>query len=204
MFQTWFSDNTGIVTFAVAMATVAAAGLAVWLVCRRYSPRAAVGVVLGVLAASLTLPWLSFGAAATAKSPVRPLPTASAPAFVHALDSGKIRTVAELPGDLLVPGATVFETTGGKWELAVVPPHALGTAAQAREAQLTRTTLPQKVRRRVIGVRNDDLIAFLVLEVLATVIGAMTVLSVMSLPRRVDLDKALARLVAGYHGHETV
>lgn len=204
MFHAWFTSNVGIVTFALAAVTIVAAATAVRFVTRRYATRSSVAVALGVLAASLVLPWLSHGSATKADTPVRPLPTVSVTRFARQLDEGKVRAVAAISGDAELPGATVFETASGRWDQAEVPPSALGTKQQARVAHLESVRVPAAIRARVEGPRNDYLVGFLVLEILSMVAGSMAVLSASGLPRRVDLDKALARLVAEHHGHETV
>lgn len=205
MFRHWFADDIGIATFAVAMATIVGAALAARYVLRRYSPRPSAGVALAVLGGSLLLPWLSYGVASAAATRPSPLPKAATGVFVHDLRAGAIRQLATVT-DWWMTGVagTVFQTASGRWHRATVPAHLLNWKDRAREAAYQVTSLPAAVEARVAGRNGDFLVGFFGVEALVVVAGSVAVASVVRLPRRVDLDRALARLVAEHDDRNAV
>lgn len=206
MFGHWFADNLGIATFAAALVSIVGAALVVRHVCRRYSGRPSVALSLGVLAVALLLPWLSARAAvAAAPSQGSGLPTASAATFLRELDAGKVHRLATAADVATVPRSTTVFATGTRgWRRAEVAPARLAARQRAEEARVAVTSLPAAVQEELAGGRNPALVAFMGIESLEVVAGALAVASVVDRPRRVDLDQALAELLAEHHGRETV
>ncbi|MGH9088429.1 MAG: hypothetical protein ACRDYZ_10010 [Acidimicrobiales bacterium] len=205
MFRHWLAGDFGAATFAVAMATVVGAALVLWFVCRRYSPRPAMVAAMVVLGASLLLPWMSYGSAASASTSPRPVPVASPGELAHALAGGHVRQVATVAGLWMSPATvTVYETSGGAWHQTVAPANLLTAKERGRATRLEVAHLPASVRAQMGGTANDYFIAFLVFEALAVTAGGIVVASVLGRPRRIDLDRAMAQLVAEHHGRETV
>lgn len=205
MFRHWFTDTVGIATFAGAIATVLFAVLVVRFVCRRYSSRASLVLVLAILGASLFLPWLSWAAAGSAASPPSRIARVRSTTFVRELDAGKVRHLAAVAGDAATDH-TVFETSAGRWRQTSVAPSTLTSAERSRAAKLavTWTRVPARIQDQFFGPRNAPLVAFLSIDMVVLVASLVAVASVVSIPRRVDLDRALQQLLAEHHGHEIV
>lgn len=194
----WFSHFVGILTCGLAVATIVAAGLLAWVVCRRYSPRAVVAATGCIVAFASLLPWLSYRSGRTAaQTRPKPLPQVTAVAFAHDLDRGRVLEDARLTTDPMARagGSTVFETKGGTWTQVA------GIAGlTAKESSLFRRHLVSKVPEAVAGrVRGDRGLAlsyFITIEVFVTMAGTLVFTKALTWPRRMDADQWLANLVA--------